>query len=144
MHLRVARKWLTPISTIGELSIDGAPFCFTLEDLRRPDGAPKVYGETAIPPGVYNWSMTPSDRFRNKDGSKRLMPLIENVPGFSGVRIHWGNTAANTDGCLLVGEDRAPNFVTHSVATFDRLLPILQSAGRGTIEIAEEILEDTR
>lgn len=80
---------------IGDLFIDGVFFCHTLEDEKRADGL-KVFGETAIPTGVYNIKLTMSNRF------KRLMPLIMNVPMFSGIRIHGGNTSMDTHGCPLV------------------------------------------
>jgi hypothetical protein len=80
---------------IGDLFIDDVFFCHTLEDKKRADGL-KVFGETAIPAGVYNVAVTRSNRF------KRLMPLIMDVPMFSGIRIHGGNTSKDTHGCPLV------------------------------------------
>jgi len=80
---------------IGDLFIDGEFFCHTLEDEKRADGL-KVYGETAIPTGVYNVILTVSNRF------KRLMPLLLDVKGFKGIRIHGGNTSKDTHGCPLV------------------------------------------
>jgi len=82
-------------SIIGDLFIDGEFFCYTLEDEKRADGV-KVYGETAIPTGTYNVKLTQSNRF------KRLMPLLLDVPMFSGIRIHGGNTSKDTLGCILV------------------------------------------
>ncbi len=80
---------------IGDLFIDGVFFCHTLEDEKRADGL-KVYGETAIPSGTYNVAVTRSNRF------KRLMPLIMDVPMFSGIRMHGGNDSGDTHGCPLV------------------------------------------
>jgi len=80
---------------IGDLFINGVFFCHTLEDEKRADGL-KVFGETAIPTGVYNVKLTVSNRF------KRLMPILLDVEGFSGVRIHGGNTSKDTHGCPLV------------------------------------------
>lgn len=82
-------------STIGDLFINDEFFCFTLEDEIRMKGA-KVYGKTAIASGTYEIILTVSNRFG------RLMPLLLNVPDFSGVRIHGGNTAKDTHGCPLV------------------------------------------
>lgn len=96
MNLLVNRKTLKPNQTIGEFDIDGQPFCFTCEDTVRPDGE-KVQNETAIPAGRYRVRMTWSNRF------KKIMPELMNVPNFAGVRIHGGNTEADTEGCILVG-----------------------------------------
>lgn len=84
-----------PDYTISKLFIDGVYCCYIIEDVLR-DG-PKVFGRTAIPRGVYNVVVTMSNRF------KRLLPLLENVPGYAGVRIHPGNTSSDTEGCLLPG-----------------------------------------
>jgi hypothetical protein len=87
LRLRLERTWCGPKCTIGTLYVNGKAECFTLEDVRREvKGRPveewKVPGETAIPAGVYNIVITPSNRF------KRDLPLLENVPGFQGIRIH--------------------------------------------------------
>lgn len=89
---RIARK---SDYTIGKVYVDSSYFCDSLEDKDRGLSqdmtlaeikAKKVYGKTAVPTGVYNMSWNYSSRF------KKMMPLIENVPGFSGIRIHAGNT----------------------------------------------------
>lgn len=132
MKLRLERSWPTNKCTIGSLLLDGAYECFTLEDVLR-DG-PKVYGETAIPAGTYNVVVTPSQRF------KRELPLLEDVPGFEGIRIHPGNTAENTDGCILVGRSKGPNYVSESRAAFNALYEKIQAAldagDKVTLEIA--------
>lgn len=92
-----------------------------MEDMVRPDGV-KVYGETAIPAGVYNVVITPSKRF------KRDLPLLENVPGFEGIRIHPGNTAADTDGCILVGRAKGADYVSESKAAFAVLMGKIRDA----------------
>lgn len=98
MILYALRSIYTPVSTIGDLILEHRIFCHTLEDVVRPKGAVKVPGKTAIPAGRYRLLVSDSPRF------KRPMPMIENVPGFTGVRMHGGNTAEDTDGCILVAK----------------------------------------
>jgi hypothetical protein len=119
MNLTLIRKYPGPDCIIGELFINGEFECFTLEDLERPL---KIPGVTAIPRGHYEIVITFSARF------KKLLPLFLSVPNFEGVRIHTGNTAANTDGCILVGKSRTNNSVTQSREAFDVLFPKLQAA----------------
>jgi hypothetical protein len=86
MQLELRRKIFSSNSTIGDLFVDGNFECYTLGDIVH-DG-PKVPGRTAIPEGQYEIIINDSARF------KRRMPLLLRVPGFEGVRIHSGNTAA--------------------------------------------------
>lgn len=97
MDLHLARLWLAPRDTIGGLRIDGRFECFTLEDAVRAPGV-KIAGETAIPAGRFQVVITPSARF------KEDLPLLVDVPGFEGIRLHAGNTHDDTEGCLLVGQ----------------------------------------
>lgn len=113
MELELLREPSRDGCTIGRLAVDGAFCCWTLEDVVR-DG-PKVQGETAIPAGRYRVSITKSKRFGV------MLPLIENVPGFEGVRIHAGNTAADTDGCVLVGQSRGVRSILGSRAALGEL-----------------------
>lgn len=106
--------------TLGEIAIDGVHQCYTCEDVTR-DG-PKVPGQTAIPPGRYRVAITDSPRFR------RRLPILLDVPGFEGVRIHPGNTAADTEGCILPGRGFIPGGVTQSVLAFDVLFARLDAA----------------
>lgn len=114
--------------TIGKLYLDGEYFCDTLEptwrnllgkrlkpgevDVRlgRVSGkkAQKMKGRTAIPEGRYALLVTFSPRF------KRWLPYVQGVPGFEGIRIHAGNTANDTEGCILVGENRKVGWVVNS------------------------------
>ena len=96
LEFTLARVNLTSKNTIGVLRNENALICYTLEDKVRPPGE-KVFAETAIPAGRYQVRMTYSTRF------KKIMPLLMDVPGFSGIRIHGGNTEADTEGCILVG-----------------------------------------
>jgi hypothetical protein len=121
MHLKVLRSAFTNRSTIGELYVDDAFECFTLEDMARPV---KVPGMTAIPEGVYVVSVSFSNRFR------RLLPEIHNVPNYTGVRIHPGNTDTDTEGCILVGRAKAEDFIGNSRAAFDKLFARIQEAAR--------------
>ena len=134
MRLKLERTSCGPVCTIGTLYVDGKLDCFTLEDVVRPKGE-KVYGQTAIPAGVYNVVVTPSARF------KRDLPLLENVPNFQGIRIHPGNTAADTEGCILVGKAKTATSVTHSREAFEALFKkIKESLGSGekvTMEVTQ-------
>ena len=121
MKIEVERKLYTEQSTIGELSIDGKFFCYTLEDTVRQPGV-KVYGKTAIPSGAYEVTLTHSPKFG------RLMPLLNNVPNYVGVRIHSGNDANDTEGCLLVGKTKSENFIGESRAAFGELYPLIEAA----------------
>jgi hypothetical protein len=139
MRLKLERTWCGPKCSIGTLCVDGITECFTLEDVQREiPGAPvpdwKVPGRTAIPKGLYTVTITYSERF------KRELPLLEGVQGFSGVRIHPGNTAEDTEGCILVGKTKGPDFVGESRAAFAELFVklerALQAGENVTLEIA--------
>ena len=119
MNLRLIREPSALGTTLGVLFVDGHYECFTLEDELRED---KIPGETAIPPGRYRVVITPSQRFQ------RDMPLLMNVPGFAGVRIHSGNVAADTEGCILVGRDRGVGMVLQSRVAFASLFAKLEAA----------------
>ncbi len=122
MELELKRRWLTEASTVGELSIDGRFECYVLEDRHRPPPAKKVPGATCIPCGRYQVVITPSPRFGVE------MPLLLDVPGFAGIRIHPGNTAADTEGCLLPGRERHGESVTESRLAYGPLFAKLKAA----------------
>lgn len=127
MRMKLERTWCGKVCTIGTISVDGKYECFSLEDVRRelpdrPVSDWKVPGSTAIPEGAYNVIVTRSMRFA------RDLPLLENVPGFSGIRIHPGNTAQDTEGCILVGAAKGPDQVTHSREAFDALFKKIREA----------------
>ena len=123
MNLTLTRLKFTPKTTIGELMVEDKWQCWTLEDAVR--SGPKVPGETAIPYGSYEIVLTYSQRFR------RVMPLLLDVPGFEGIRIHSGNTASDTHGCILVGRTRVDDdTIGESRLAFAALFPRLQSASQ--------------
>ena len=130
MEIRINRIARKEDYTIGKLYINGTYFCDTLEDTDRGLAdtmqvneilANKLKGITAIPTGKYDVILTFSPRF------KRVLPLLLNVKGFEGIRIHPGNTAEDTEGCLLVGENKEKGKVLNSRATFEKLMSILLS-----------------
>lgn len=127
MNLLLRRRWFEPTCTIGTLAIDGVWECYTLEDVERDT---KLYGVTAIPRGRYEVVIDMSRRF------KRLLPRLVDVPGFEGVRIHPGNTASDTDGCILVGMDKYIDGVGHSRIAFASLMgKLLKATDPISIEI---------
>lgn len=125
---RIAKK---DTYTIGKFYIDGVYQCDTLEDKDRglSKDMPledikknKVYGKTAIPVGKYQVVWTYSNKF------KKSLPLLLNVPGFEGIRIHSGNTDADTYGCPLLGENKVVGKVINSRAVCERVLPKIKAA----------------
>lgn len=129
MEITVKRKFKGNNYTIGSLYIDGKYFCDTLEDIDRGltdnmtdsyISTVKVVDQTAIPTGSYKVTITYSNRFQ------KLLPLINNVKGFSGIRIHSGNTKEDTSGCILVGFNTEKGKVVNSRVTFNKLFNILQ------------------
>lgn len=130
MNIQLKRRYLGEGYTIGTLSIDGQYFCDTLEDAVRQV---KVYGKTAIPYGRYNIILNVSPRFG------RILPRLLDVPQFEGVLIHRGNTAEDTAGCILVGENKVKGKVINSTPYEIGLVKMMQEAiDRGeniTIEI---------
>ncbi len=82
----------------------------------------KVYGDTAIPTGRYEVTLTYSNAF------KRILPLINNVPCWDGVRIHAGNSTADTKGCVLPGDNKAIGKVLNSRKAEDELIALMQDA----------------
>lgn len=106
MRLTLTRDHFSPLWTLGTLTVDGKAFGFTCEDTDRhleviPEA--KVRRESCIPIGLYQVLFTPSQRFA------RSLPVLVNVPGFRGIRIHAGNSDADTEGCLLPGLERDVN-----------------------------------
>jgi hypothetical protein len=131
-QIHVKRIQFSTVSTVGELWIRNWRECFTLEDCVRKEKLPHL---TAIPKGRYEIVVNYSNRFRQS------MPLLLNVPGFEGIRIHPGNTEHDTDGCILVGKTRGIDFVGQSKAAYAMLFQEIQyviSQGKLFIQITED------
>lgn len=150
MELRLKRIARRETYTIGRLYIDGQYFCDTLEDTDRGlrqslpasvNKAKKKAGATAIPTGRYRVTLlVQSPRFKERkqyqfcDG---YLPWLINVPAFDGVLIHIGNTAKDTEGCILVGKNTKVGKVLDSAETFRKLYERL-SSNRSSIYISIE------
>ena len=121
LRLALYRTHHAATHTTGTLWVDGVEFCKTLEDAVR---AIKVYGETAIPTGTYQVLINYSPKFN------RRLPLLQNVEGFAGIRLHPGNTVADTAGCPLVGMtvDEHTGVLKASKQAFDKLFALMEKA----------------
>jgi len=134
MELLNERAWRKTGYTIGRFSVDGARICDSLEDTDRglvqtwplaTIKALKIAGETAIPTGTYRVVLSYSQKFRNKTWAQKyggLVPEILDVPGYSGVRIHPGNKAADTLGCILLGENKVVGGLVNSKKKYEELM----------------------
>jgi len=131
MELQLKREIFTEQSTIGTLTINGEFECFILEDKDRglSDALSleqilkvKVYGKTCIPYGRYEIDWTMSARF------KKMMPILLNVKGYSGIRIHKGNTEIDSLGCLLCGTRKKSNMITESTLATKNLYAKIEAA----------------
>lgn len=135
MILQLKRKWFTSNSVMGELYADDKFICFTLEDAFHEH---KVQNETCIPFGTYDVILDESVRF------KRMMPHVMDVPDYEGVRIHWGNWAKNTEGCVLVGLNKDVDVVYNSRKAFDQVYQVIENGlakdGKVQITISDERL----
>ena len=136
LELVVVRKWKKESYTIGQLFIDGKYFCDTLEPKVRnyAGGEKKVKGESAIPEGRY----LVKQRFSAK--RHKFVPQLEEVPMFEAIQIHVGNTKADTQGCILVGENKKKGFLLHSTDTFDRLCEELIKAWSVHVDVYVTVL----
>lgn len=138
----VNRDTYNPKNTLGKMYINDVFFCETLEDVVRDinkDGdladtnETKVYGETAIPSGIYKMIINMSNRF------KKEMPLLLDVKGFEGIRIHAGNTDIDTHGCILVGLTRIKNnTIGQSKLAFEKLMLELSKYRTFEIQIIDK------
>ena len=131
MELRLERKYRSNNYCIDKLYINGKYFSDALED---PDRGltdtmsleeikkVKIKGNTCIPYGTYNVTITYSPRF------KKNLPLINNVKGFEGIRIHSGNTPQDSSGCVLLGFNKVKGRVVDSKVTVNKFIDIVQEA----------------
>ena len=134
VYLTLLRSYPKDEYTIGLLYVKGRYFSATLEDTDRGllQTMPleeirriKIKGKTAIPKGTYKILLTESEKFKNRAWAKPyggLVPILVDVPGYSGIRIHPGNTAADTDGCILPGQNLQPGKVLNSTVTYRKLM----------------------
>ena len=138
MRIELMRIAFKDTYTIGKLYVDDTYFCDVLEDVDRGLKSSmteseilekKVKGQTAIPTGHYVINITYSPKY------KRMMPLLLDVKGFSGIRIHSGNSSKDTEGCLLVGKNKKVGMVLESRDTYQRLFKMME----GQKEITNDI-----
>lgn len=126
-ELTLIRRIRTEKSTTGEwLKPDSKRLCYTVEDKYRGDdlsGGKKVPGKTCIPCGRYRLRYTWSPKFGRK------MWLVEGVPFFSGIRVHTGNDADASEGCIIVGRILKPDRVEESVLALKEVEAYLASLG---------------
>ena len=138
MRIELVRIAFKDTYTIGKLYVDDKYFCDVLEDVDRGLDSSmseseilekKVKGQTAIPTGHYVINITYSPKY------KRMMPLLLDVKGFSGIRIHSGNSSKDTEGCLLVGKNKKVGMVLESRDTYQRLFKMMEGEKNITIDI---------
>lgn len=115
MKILVQRTQKTPESTPGVVFVDGVQECYSLEPGTEQDKGP-------IPPREYPCIVSYSSKFR------RPMPLLYNVPGFVGIRIHAGNNVYDTRGCIIVGSTPENGKIFGSKAAFDKLFAMIDGA----------------
>lgn len=137
MKLYLERAFPREKYTIGRLYVNDQYYCNTLEPPVRDyeNGEAKVYGNSAIPKGEYEIVYRLSVTF------KRTMPYLKNVPFFTGVMIHTGNTVKDTKGCILVGLNLLVGKVVHSKAMFRELDADMYKAWKRKEKITINIIE---
>ena len=138
MELTLNRKPTVRATTFGELLIDGAHECLTLEDAIREIAGElvelwKIPHETAIPSGRYRITLEFSHRF----GPDTI--TINDVPGFDKIRMHGGTTIADTEGCVLVGDICDRQRMTIAGAKFDHVLDRLKVKVHAALTAGEEV-----
>jgi hypothetical protein len=137
MKLNLLRTKFFKTHTVGQLYVDGVLFCFVLEDVVREETGKKVedwkvQDETAIPTGNYIVTLEQSKRFGPDT------PTLNKVPGFDYIRIHSGNDANHTEGCLILGY----KLTAHNIIAFGTTRPAvadLKKAIKAAIDKGEEV-----
>lgn len=132
MTIRIDRKWKKPAYTISRVYVNGKYFgCNALEDTDRgllqtmplsEIQRKKVKKETAIPRGYYDIAITYSPKYR------KMMPLVVDVPGFSGIRLHSGNSNKDTEGCILFGINDKVGWISQSTAWTRKVVAEIEKA----------------
>ena len=145
MKLKIKRIFKGDKYTIGHLYINNIYFCDTLEDkVRNLPKEPKVYGETAIPAGIYEIDMnTVSPKFKSRSWAKKwggIVPRLKNVPYFEGVLMHPLNKPEETYGCIGVGDNQVVGGLVNSTIQFNRLMRRLVDANKRKEPITIEII----
>ena len=139
MKITVARKIFNEECTIGEMSIDGTFFAHTMEPVYRNlqgDCSKKIFAKTAIEKGNYKVIVNYSNHFGKK------LPYILDVKCFDGVRIHGGNKPADTEGCILIGNNtNGVDFIGGCAEDVQKITDLIQSAGTADLEIIHAELE---
>ena len=135
MELTLKREYLKKGYTIGKLYADGIKVCDTLEDEVRTlnTASDKVHGKTAIPYGRYQIAMNViSPKFSAvpfyMEVCQGMLPRLTNVSYFDSILIHCGNTAEDSSGCILVGENKVKGGLINSKATFRELYKLMRNA----------------
>ena len=132
MQLALQRLVLTPNSTCGQLFVNNELQCWTLEE-PFGDGS---HG-SCIQAGSYKVTLAPSPKFEGSSDpwerqQGKSIPHLQNVPNRQFILIHWGNTAKDTEGCILVGTTHSPDFIGQSRAAFTELMEkINEAVGNG-------------
>lgn len=123
MKIEVKRIFKGEEYTIGKMYVNGEYFCDTLEDkVRDIEKEGKVYSKTAIPSGEYKVIVKQSPKFG------RMLPRLVDVPHFEGILIHRGNTAKDSAGCILIGENLFKGKVVNSTKYEERLTALCHLA----------------
>lgn len=132
MTIRIDRQWKKAEYTISKVYINGRYYgCNALEDTDRgllqamqiaEIQKRKIKGKTAIPRGYYDVKVTWSEKYQ------RNMPLVVDVPGFSGIRLHSGNSAKDTEGCILFGKNDKVGWISDSRYWTDKIYRLINTA----------------